>query len=175
MGIKVKGFAEFEDKIKRLQNPSRTFDPIVAKTAKETRDNLQVATPNPKKNNSKNNTSIGDTRRAWQPEQKIADSAYKIDNTMTTEDGKHAVVDLIVQGRGAVRPVEAEALFIPLNKKTVSKARKGNWENIHYGLDYVLAKMSAPVPPNDFISPVEKRMTGMLKDRIINEIHRIFK
>ena len=136
---------------------------------------MQLATPNPKKNNHKVfDTSTGYTRREWQRIKKVQDSVYQIDNAATTKDKKHAIVDIIRKGRGPVKPKKKSFLFIPMNKKTADKARNNNYDNIEFGKDYTLSKGVGPVEPNDFVTPVEKKLEKQMIKNVKNRIRKDF-
>jgi len=169
------GLGKFEKKLKRYTNPEQHFDDAIYDAVNDARDKLQLATPNPKKNNHKVwDTSTGFTRRNWQRLKKVQDSVYQIDNTATTKDGKHAIVNIIRNGRGPIKPVKAKKLFVPINRKTADKARKGIYDNIKFGKDYILADRMGPAPANDFVTPVMDDLEKQMIKNVVKQMKKDF-
>jgi hypothetical protein len=171
----VDGLGPLQKKLAKYENPEKHFDDAIYDAVNGARDEMQKATPNPKKNNHKVfDTSTGFTRREWQKIKKVQDSVYQIDNTATSKDGKHAIVNLIRKGRDVVRPKNKPKLFIPINRQTADKARKNIYENIVYGKDYILADKAGPTEPNDFVTPVEEKLEKKMIANVKKQIKKDF-
>lgn len=161
----VEGLGKLQKKLNRYSDPEKYFDDDIYRAVNGAREQMQNATP----------TYTFFTRREWTEIKKVQNSVYQIENNATSKDGKHAIVNIIRHGRGAVRPKKAKALFIPLNAKTADKIREDNWENIDYGLDYVLRPYAKPTVPNDFVTPVEEKLKKQMVKNVVKRINKDWK
>lgn len=162
--IKVQGLNGLENKIKKIKNPERFFDDVVYNVANDARDEIQDNTP----------TYTFFTRRSWTELKKKNDSLYEIVNDAQSKDKKHSIINIIRFGRPDVYPKIKPLLFIPLNAKTADKARKNIYNNIKFGKDYVMAKKSKAVQPNDFITPIEEKYSKKLTKEITKKTMELF-
>lgn len=90
--ISVKGEKKVLKMLKKMENPNKTFDSDVRKTAVRSHRELK----------DKTNKDTGTTARSWQLK-KIADGIYVNFNDVRTDDKKHLIVNLLNYGRIAVK------------------------------------------------------------------------
>jgi len=158
-GFKVKGQKRLMERVKKMANAKELFDKDLKNTALVGQKKLARATP----------VDSGDTRRAWQPPNKLGLSKYVVENKK--KSGDYLLIEVLDQGRKEVRPVNASRLYIPLSKKGKGKANGAKIpKDFIWGVDYILAKKSKAVKGKKFIDRVGLRMTKYLMNKIIKRI-----
>jgi len=159
MTVKVIGLDRLEIELKKLSNPARQLDPIVKEQSILMLNKLTNKTP----------LDTGRTRRAWARPRKLADSEYVITNTMQTQDKKHAVVDILNDGRGTVTPKKAKKLYIPISKRAKYKKLGAhipkNWK---WGKDFVLASKSRAVKGTKYVDNIVREGTAELVKAVLS-------
>jgi hypothetical protein len=101
-----------------------------------------------------------------------------MNDTKTQGDKGYLIVDLLNEGRGEIRPVNAQMLFIPLSAKGASyltrdariKAIKA--KEIVRGEDYILADHARAVAGTHFLDKELEVASKELTDRIMEIVRR---
>ncbi len=147
---------DLDDGFLRLKSANKSLMSI----ASQSRSRLISNTP----------TDTSRTVKKWSSLKKINDLCFEVENTMESQDGKHAIADIINYGRKEVKPINAKKLYIPLSmrakfKKLGAPIPKG----YKYGVDYVLAKKSKAVKGTKFINK-EIAIAQKNIDKLVGEL-----
>jgi len=154
---------EFESKtldefIASLEDPSYKFSPQIESSVNILRDDVESTT----------NVLTGSTKASWSGVSISQDfSEYRFSNSSITEGSNIPVVRILNDGRGEVRPVNKQYLYIPLSAKGRRK-RLGEKipDDFEYGVDYIFAKKARPFKGTQFISNAIDKFALYVMDRI---------
>lgn len=157
--IRLIGHDKIMGMIKNISNPARFFDPVFAKTARESTRDLKITTPR----------KTGNTARGWSNPVKLGESAYLIQNKVMTRDQKHSIPRILNFGRGEVFPKKPDGLlYIPLSEKGRAKRTGGPIpKDLVFGIDYVLARKAKAYSGTRFIEKWKVKTAQELTRRII--------
>lgn len=162
--FETQGFDRVEKALNKLSYPSEFFDGAFKKQARQTVRQLVQKTPK----------RTGNLAKKWSMPARIGPSYYEVTAISFTQDKKHNIMTLVDQGRGAVFPVKAKRLYIPLTNKAMAKPLGAKIPSgLVYGKDYVLAKKAKPSKPAKFIEPVVKNTAKQLIDDMIEAFNRL--
>ena len=172
MSAEVKGLDEALKKIRQLEAPSVFFDDVVSEVAVLTMNSLIDKTP------YDDLSGLEHTKNMWEFPVKIDESLYQIDNTKTSNDGEHAIANILNKGRGPIRPKRAKRLYIPLSRKAKNRNKAYGApipEDFVWGKDYVLAKSAGPYYGTQFIDKIMVKSDRVMKKLIVKKIRKVFK
>lgn len=162
--IIIKGQDELIQKLKKVSNPLKFLDVVVRDVALRGQRDLVVNTPK----------KTGNAARSWTAPRKVSDSNYVVQSDLTTADKKHALMRILSEGRGEVRPVSKKMLYIPLTNKGRSKPLGAPIsKDLEFGVDYVLAKKAAPYKGTKFIEKSGEKSSKELEQGAINEVKKL--
>ena len=175
--VQIVGLKNLESKLSKIKDSDKFLDPVIAKIATATLNTLIKETPFrgddavwPK------TPGTGRTRNAWKDPVKLADSVYSVENTMSSHDKKHSIIDILNYGRGPIRPKRAKALYIPLTRRAKYKKYgdepNENWE---YGKDYIYRKKMGPYKGTKFMTKILEKAKRIQEKAVLKAVKEYFK
>jgi len=162
--VTVIGQDRLEKHLKKLSNVAWLFDKDVKAVATKSARILKDKTPK----------DTGATAKKWTKPKKIKDSVYLVQNTAGTQDKKWNIAMILNDGRDAVTPRRAKALYIPISKKG-KKKKLGQPipKSFKFGIDYVFSKFSKLVKGTFFIDKEAARASKEITTMILKKVRKI--